>query len=102
MGWFGVVKGQSWPMEITPFNRVHMSYLALFLRYREILLKNRRFILSHLYLASSLGWPIEISPRSFALENWSIEWHCFRDPVFSHSNRLYGLQQTDRKTNRHI
>jgi len=45
------------------------------------------FNLLHICLAPPLGWPIRISPRSLAWENysspWAIVWHCFCYTSFS-------------------
>jgi len=77
-----------------------------------ILVKNRSFNLTHLYLAHPLGPrgdTVGMSPRFLAPENyspWTIVRRCFCDPMFSHLCKTAICdrrtdRQTDRQTDRH-
>jgi len=79
MGWFRVVK-DSMTLKIAPFDTAHKSsywrfivkcpYLALFLRYSEILVENSRSEPTPPpFGAPRRSWFRGILPRSLALEN---------------------------------
>jgi len=82
-----------------------MSPSCTVLRYSKILVENRQFEPTQLYLVLPLGvTPLEFSQDLWHQKTkspWAIVWHCLHDPTFSRFGTILACdKQTDKQTDR--